>query len=150
MFAVPQSPAPLSAVVGGVDTHNDVHVAAAMTVVGELLGVESFPAAPAAYRALLSWLQSFGDVALVGVEGTGTYGAGLTRHLMATGVPVLEIDRPYWQHRRRERKSDPFDAVAAAIDLRLARHTTPNPFGSTPEPTGLGRSSTVRRLPCWG
>ena len=68
-------------VTGGVDTHLDVHVAAALNSVGVLLGVESFPTTANGYRALQGWLESFGTVTLVGVEGTGSYGVGLLRHL---------------------------------------------------------------------
>jgi hypothetical protein len=81
-------------ITGGVDTHLDVHVAAALDGVGGLLGVKVFPADAKGYRALLGWLQGFGEVVLVGVEGTGSYGAGLTRHLHASGVQVVEVDRP--------------------------------------------------------
>ena len=101
-------------ITGGVDTHLDVHVAAALNAIGGLLGVESFPADAAGYRRLLGWLQSFGTVVLVGVEGTGSYGAGLTRHLHDKGVRVVEVDRPNRQERRRAGKSDPLDAVEAA------------------------------------
>jgi transposase len=101
-------------ITGGVDTHLDVHVAAALNHIGGLLGVESFPADAAGYRRLLSWLQSFGTVVLVGVEGTGSYGAGLTRHLHDKGMRVVEVDRPNRQERRRAGKSDPLDAVEAA------------------------------------
>jgi hypothetical protein len=66
-------------VTGGVDTHLDIHVAAALDPLGGLLGVESFATTPTAYRKLLVWMGGFGPVALVGVEGTGAYGAGLTR-----------------------------------------------------------------------
>ncbi len=68
-------------ITGGVDTHLDTHVAAALDANGGTLGVESFPTTPSGYRALLVWLASFGDVARVGVEGTGAYGAGLARFL---------------------------------------------------------------------
>jgi hypothetical protein len=64
------------AVTGGVDTHADVHVAAALDPIGGLLGVAEFPAAPAGYARLLGWLGGFGTVCLVGIEGTGSYGAG--------------------------------------------------------------------------
>jgi Transposase len=64
-------------IVGGVDTHLDVHVAAAVDANGGRLGVRSFPTTPAGYHALLSWLSSFGPLERVGVEGTGAYGAGL-------------------------------------------------------------------------
>ena len=67
------------AITGGVDTHADVHVAAALDPVGGLLGVQEFPASPAGYAQLLGWLRGFGTVCLVGIEGTGSYGAGLTR-----------------------------------------------------------------------
>ena len=78
------------AITGGVDTHADVHVAAALDPVGGLLGVEEFPVSPAGYARLLGWLGGFGAVALVGIEGTGSYGAGLARHLACAGVRVVE------------------------------------------------------------
>jgi transposase len=101
-------------VTGGVDTHLDVHVAAALDHRGALLGVESFETTSAGYRCLLSWLRAFGEVELIGVEGTGSYGAGLTRYLHDDGVRVVEVDRPNRQRRRRRGKSDPQDAIAAA------------------------------------
>ena len=101
-------------VTGGVDTHADAHVAAALDHIGGLLGVESFATTPAGYARLLAWLRSFGPVALVGVEGTGSYGAGLTRHLTAAGIRVVEVDRSDRQQRYRSGKSDPLDAESAA------------------------------------
>ena len=98
----------------GVDTHLDVHVAALLDERGALLGVESFDTTPDGYRNLLTWAASHGEVVLAGVEGTGSYGAGLTRHLHAEGVKVLEVDRPNRQRRRRRGKSDPQDAITAA------------------------------------
>jgi transposase len=103
-----------SAVTGGVDTHADTHVAAALDNVGGLLGTESFPTTPAGYARLVAWLQSFGTVGLVGVEGTGSYGAGLARYLAKSGIAVVEVDRSDRQERRRAGKSDPLDAVSAA------------------------------------
>ena len=76
---------------GGVDTHLDVHVAAALDELGALLGTESFAATAAGYRRLLAWMRGFGVVELVGVEGTGSYGAGLTRHLHAEGITVVVV-----------------------------------------------------------
>ena len=108
-------------ITGGVDTHLDVHVAAALDSIGGLLGVESFPADAAGYRRLLSWLRSFGTVVLVGVEGTGSYGAGLTRHLQVHDVRVVEVDRPNRQERRRAGKSDPLDAIEAARAVQSGR-----------------------------
>ncbi len=99
------------AVTGGIDTHGEVHVAAALDEVGGLLGTESFAATPEGYSALLSWLTGFGAVGKVGVEGTGSYGAGLARFLARAGVEVFEADRQNRQNRRRQGKSDPIDAV---------------------------------------
>ena len=66
------------------------------------------------YRQQLRSLRSWGDVVVVGVEGTGSWGAGLTRHLTAAGVDVLEVMRPNPQHRRRYGTSDEADAIGAA------------------------------------
>lgn len=105
---------PARAVTGGVDTHLDVNVAAALDDIGGLLGVEEFATDAAGHRRLLEWLESFGTVAVVGVEGTGSYGVGLARSLRAAGVAVVEVDRPNRLVRRRQGKSDPVDAVEAA------------------------------------
>jgi len=101
------------AVTGGVDTHLDVHVAAALDGIGGLLGVESFPTTVTGYSELLGWLAGFGPVERVGIEGTGSYGAGLARHLHAAGVAVVEVNRSDRQSRRQQGKSDPLDAVSA-------------------------------------
>jgi transposase len=109
------------AITGGVDTHADVHVAAALDPIGGLLGVEEFPATAAGYGRLLSWLGGFGTVCLVGIEGTGSYGAGLARHVTAAGVRVVEVDRSDRQDRRRQGKSDSLDAVSAARAAQSGR-----------------------------
>jgi len=101
-------------VTGGVDTHGETHHAAALDPVGRQLGDREFPTTPAGYRALVNWLQAFGHLERVGVEGTGTYGAGLTRQLRAAGVTVVEVDRPDRKARRAKGKSDPLDAYSAA------------------------------------
>jgi hypothetical protein len=110
-----------SVITGGVDTHSEVHVAAALDPIGGLLGVREFPATAAGYAGLLEWLQELGDIALVGVEGTGSYGAGLARHLAGAGVQVVEVDRADRQDRRRKGKSDPLDAVSAARAAQSGR-----------------------------
>jgi transposase len=101
-------------ITAGVDTHRDAHVVAALDERGSLLGVEEFEASARGYRTTLGWLRRFGEVELVGVEGTGSYGAGLTRHLLAEEVAVVEVDRPNRQRRRKRGKSDPQDAITAA------------------------------------
>src|SRR6185295_2874632 len=109
------------AITGGVDTHAGVHVAATLDPIGGLLGVREFPATAAGYAGLLAWLGGFGTVCLVGIEGTGSYGAGLARHIAAAGVRVVEGDRCDRQDRRRQGKSDPLDAVSAARAAQSGR-----------------------------
>ena len=101
-------------VTGGVDTHGHTHHAAVLDHVGRQLGDREFPTTPAGYRALGVWLSRHGQLERVGVEGTGTYGAGLARYLRGTGVSVVEVDRPDRKARRAKGKSDPLDAYAAA------------------------------------
>jgi transposase len=108
-------------ITGGVDTHADTHVAAALDPAGGLPGVREFTATAAGYARLLDWLGGFGTVALVGIEGTGSYGAGLARHVTAAGVRVVEVDRSDRQDRRRQGKSDPLDAVSAARAAQSGR-----------------------------
>jgi transposase len=101
-------------VVGGVDTHKDVHAAAALSVTGQLLGTALFPTTRAGHSQLLAWLTSHGVLIRVGVEGTGSYGSGLMRHLRSAGISVVEVNRPNRQLRRQRGKSDTVDAEAAA------------------------------------
>ena len=102
-------------VFGGVDTHRDTHVAAVIDGAGRVLGSESFPADGAGYGRMVAWFGSAGRLVRVGVEGTGSYGAGLARHLAEAGIEVVEVNRPNRQLRRqRGGKSDSVDAEAAA------------------------------------
>ena len=101
-------------VIGGVDTHGRTHHAAVIDQQGRLLGDREFAADSSGYRQLLGWLSRHGPVDSVGVEGTGSYGAGLTRFLVDAGVKVVEVDRPDRRTRRQRGKSDPIDAEAAA------------------------------------
>ena len=102
------------AITGGVDTHLDTHVAAAVDGNGGVLGVESFPTTTDGFAELHSWLVTFGTLDRVGVEGTGAYGAGLARFLCTAGVVVIEVGRPNRQARRAHGKSDSIDAIEAA------------------------------------
>ena len=111
-------------VTGGVDTHADVHVAAAVCSTSHrLLDTAAFDVTPAGYVKLLAWLESFGLLDAVGIEGTGTYGAGLARFLTAEGVELVEVDRPDRAARRVHGKSDPVDAEAAARAVLSGRAT---------------------------
>ena len=101
-------------VTGGVDAHTDTHDAAALDERGRLLGVRTFASTPDGYRALLAWLEAFGPIAVIGVESTGSYAAGLVRYLRSREVGVVEVNRPHAHARRRRGKSDPIDAEMAA------------------------------------
>jgi len=101
-------------VIGGVDTHKDVHVAAVLDEHGRLLDTAAFPATAPGYRRLTGWFCGFGEVLAIGVEGTGSWGAGLSRHLRARGLNVIEVNRTNRQTRRRKGKTDTVDAEAAA------------------------------------
>jgi transposase len=83
-------------ITGGVDTH----VAAAIDPLGRLIGAESFPADATGYKALLAWLEGFGQVTKVGIEGTSSYGTGLARSLRRRGIEIVEVNRPNRQSRR--------------------------------------------------
>ena len=98
----------------GVDTHSEAHVAAVLDGAGRLMGVLAIPNSEAGYAELLGWALGFGVLAAAGVEGTGSYGAGLSRFLRARGASVLEVNRTSRQHRRRYGKHDASDAEAAA------------------------------------
>ena len=105
------------AVILGVDTHLDFHVAVVLDHLGRRLGQASVPTTAKGYERLLCWAEDFGPLRCAGVEGTSSYGAGLTRHLRARGIEVLEVERP--KHRRPSsrsnlEKSDPSDAERAA------------------------------------
>jgi transposase len=100
-------------VVLGVDTHGEVHVAAVVSPLGKVVGTESFPATAVGYRRLLVWARKRGTVRRAGVEGTGTFGAGLSRYLLTQQIQVFEVNRPR-PARRLLGKSDPLDAQAAA------------------------------------
>lgn len=126
-------------VFGGVDTHRDVHVAAVVDATGRCLGTASFGADPAGYGQLGDWLGSHGNVAQVGIEGTGSYGAGLARHLVSIGIEVVEVNRPNRQLRRRLGKTDATDAQAAARAVLSGQAT------GTPK-SGNGPVESIRML----
>jgi transposase len=111
MESMPASATPVTV---GVDTHLELHVAAVVDQAGRLCGTQAFPASTRGYVALVTWAEGFGPVERVGVEGTGTFGAGLTRFVRAYGLAVVEVARPDRSTRRRRGKSDPIDAQAAA------------------------------------
>ncbi len=98
----------------GVDTHKHSHIARAKDGLGRHLGQLEIETDPRGYAGLLAWAQEFGPVVTFGIEGTSSYGAGLTRFLRAQGQAVIEVLRPVRRDRRFRGKSDPIDADAAA------------------------------------
>jgi transposase len=101
-------------VVGGVDTHKAMHVAAVVDEHDRVLGSAAFATTPHGYKNLLIWLKSFGEVSRVGIECTGTYGAGLLRYLQRARIEVLEVTSPDKTTRRKRGKDDTIDAESAA------------------------------------
>jgi transposase len=113
-------------VIGGIDTHADTHHVAVITTTGARLGDAAFPTTAQGYRDLLAFVTGLGRVTTIGVEGTNSYGAEVTRFLRQVGVRVVEVIRPARQIRRQRGKSDPIDAYAAAHAV-LAGHDLPTP-----------------------
>jgi transposase len=130
---------PDGSVIGGVDTHKHVHVAAVCDPLGRVLASASFPTTTAGFRALHRFLSGHGQLAAVGIEGTGCWGGGLSRWLTARGVRVVEVDRQNRQARRRRGKSDTIDAEEAARAVVSGRART------IPK-TGTGSVEMIRVL----
>ena len=100
----------------GVDTHARTHTYAIVdTATGACLATESFPTTAAAIGRAIGWMKrnTNGNV-LAAVEGTSSYGAGLSCALKSAGIPVAEVKPPHRQARAGVGKSDPIDAVEAA------------------------------------
>jgi transposase len=108
----------------GVDSHKDVHVAAAVDQVGRVLGTIWVPTTTRGSAQLLGWATRLGAVQRFGIEGTGSFAAGLSRWLQQRGYQVVEVNRPSRQARRRRGKSDPVDAEAAARAVLAGEATT--------------------------
>lgn len=131
--------ASIDGVILGVDSHLEEHVAVALDELGRHLGELTVPTTTKGYERLLRWTESFGSVRCAGIEGTSSYGAGLARHLKATSIPVMEVERPKRRHLRRNGKSDPIDAEAAARTV-LAGETAGEPK------SGDGHVEMIRTL----
>jgi transposase len=125
---------PNAAVLIGVDTHKDQHVAVALDRHGAVLGHLQIPATSKGYQTLLDWAVGHGALQpadlLVALEGSGSYGAGLCRHLLAAGCSVREVSRPNRQLRRQHGKDDWIDAEMAARSLLAGTATAAEPKAS--------------------
>jgi transposase len=125
MTSMTETPPDVSLTIhAGVDTHKHTHHAAIVDHLGRRITDREFPATDAGHHQLLTWLAGTGVVASAGVEGTGSYGAGLTHVLRGAGLTVVDVDHPDRRSRRRHGKSDPIDAYAAATAALTGRATT--------------------------
>ena len=125
-----QQTTPAAEIIVGVDTHKHTHTAVALNAFGARLGTMVAPASRKGYRQIETWARAFGQVRAFGVEGTGSYGAGLSRALQKAGHRVLEVNRPDRSARRRHGKDDPLDAEAAARAV-LGGQATAEPKSGT-------------------
>ena len=123
----------------GIDTHKATHVAVALDTQGTRLAALSIPTNPKGYLELERWSQSLGEVHAFGIEGTGSYGAGLSRSLLAQGHNVVEVTRPNRQLRYTQGKTDTLDAERAARSV-LSGQPTARPK------TQIGISQMIRHL----
>lgn len=128
-----------TAIIIGVDTHKSTHVAVAINMNGARLAALSIPANTKGYQELTNWSRSLGNVEAFGIEGTGSYGAGLSRHLLALGRKVIEVTRPNRQLRYRHGKNDSLDAEGAARSV-LSGQATAEPKTQT------GSAEMIRHL----
>lgn len=139
------SPLIQNEVILGVDTHLDAHVGVVINHQGKIIGtLTSIPTNKAGYQRLLTWARSLGNVRRAGVEGTGTYGAGLARLLREQGIEVWEINRPDRAKRRLQGKSDPTDAESAARTV-LSGNATAIPKSQSGVAEALRTLSVARR-----
>ena len=101
-------------VIGGVDTHKDIHFAAVVNNFDQVLSNENFPTTQQGYKEMLKWMGSFGHVSRIGIECSGTYGLGLLRYIQTQNIEVLEVTGPDKFDRRKRGKNDDIDAENAA------------------------------------
>lgn len=139
---------PQVGVICGVDTHADVHAVAIVDMNGQVLAVDQFDANREGYGQLVAWASGFGEIRCVGVEGTSSYGKGLAVALRRNGIDVREVIRPNRQSRRRNGKSDPADAIAAARAVLSGEASAVPKTGDGPieaiRTLSMARSSAVK------
>ena len=104
----------------GVDTHKDMHVAVAINGIGAHLGTLTIPVSPKGYQNLETWARAFGSIHAFGIEGTGSYGAGLARFLQAK-ARMASRNRPAQRRRDRHERDDAPDRQVEDLRLALAR-----------------------------
>ena len=107
----------------GVDTHKHVHVAVAIDTWGTRLGNQAFVADSGGYQALITWAETHGPIEAFGIEGTGSYAAGLAATVRRAGHRVMEVNRGDRRTRRAAGKSDTIDAEVAARSVLAGQST---------------------------
>ena len=110
-------------VILGVDTHRDTHAAVLVDALGRLVAAETFATTRRGMRALITWAKGRGTVRRAGVEGTGSFGAGVTRALRLEGIEVIEVTRAARVGGRHLGKNDTRDAEAAARSVLSGQAT---------------------------
>lgn len=125
-------PQPDDFVIVGIDTHADTHAGVVLSVLGQVLGARMFPATRSGYARLVEWASSFGVIDRIGIEGTGSWGRGLTLFCLSRGLAVLDVDRPDRRTRRMRGKTDLVDAEAAARAVLAGTATTLPKTGDGP------------------
>ncbi|MCW2490952.1 MAG: family transposase, partial [Frankiales bacterium] len=129
-------------VTGGVDTHQLTHHAALLDSELNQIADREFAATSTGYQELVDWMAGYGRIAVVGVESTGSYGAGLTRHLLAAGIEVVEVSGPEKATRVKQGKSDPIDAYCAARQVATGAVT-----GRAKVTTGIVEAIRMIKIP---
>ena len=127
--------------VGGVDSHKDTIHVAVITQIGHAVADEEFPTTTAGYRRAVAWLIAHGPLGAVGIEGTSSYGVGITAAVSRAGIRVVEVNRTRPAERRKQGKTDRLDAYRAARSV-LSGEATTNPKHASIEPL---RALTVSR-----
>ena len=132
--------------VGGVDSHSDTIHVAVITGIGQTVADREFPTTVAGYRRAVAWLIERGPLDSVGVEGTSSYGVGITTELLTAGIQVIEVNRTRPADKRKQGKSDPLDAYRAARSV-LSGEATTSPKNPSIEPLralNIARRSAVK------
>jgi transposase len=114
----------------GVDTHRDNHEVEIARPTGAPIATCSITNDSAGYAQLLAWIVEHapGPRLAVSIEGTRSYGLGLSRAVRTAGLTVIESEQPNRKTRRRRGKSDPIDAHLAVLTaLQLDADALPTP-----------------------
>lgn len=127
--------------IGGVDSHKDTIHVAVITAVGRPVADREFPTTEGGYRRAVAWLIEHGPLQAVGIEGTSSYGVGITTAVIAAGIRVVEVNRTRPAERRRQGKTDQLDAYRAARSV-LTGEASADPKSASIEPL---RALTVTR-----